>query len=287
MSIEVARETARGRSRFRLFGTAWVGASIVAFWIAMAIGGPWLAPYDQGTLVSDNIFDPIGSQFLLGTDYLGRDMLSRLLAGARTTLGLAGVGTALAIVIGAPLGMLAAVIGGWVDMALSRAVDALLSIPTLLFGLMIVAAIGSYIPVLLVAAALAYAPGHFRLARALSMDMNVMDFVEVARARGESSWWIARQEILPNIIMPLLTDIGLRFVFVVLFMSGLSFLGLGVQPPDADWGAMVRENLAGLSYGYAAAIIPATAIASLTIGMNLLIDSLSAGAGRNISRGDA
>jgi peptide/nickel transport system permease protein len=287
MSIGSAGDTAPTRRRLRLSGTAWVGASIVAFWIAMAIGGPWLAPYDRGTLVSDNIFDPIGSQFLLGTDYLGRDMLSRLLAGARTTLGLAGVGTALAVLIGAPLGMLAAVIGGWVDMALSRAVDALLSIPTLLFGLVIVAAIGSYIPVLLLAAALAYAPGHFRLARALSMDMNVMDFVEVARARGESTWWIARQEILPNIIMPLLTDIGLRFVFVLLFMSGLSFLGLGVQPPDADWGAMVRENLSGLSYGYAAALVPATALASLTIGINLVIDSLSARTGRNISRGGA
>jgi peptide/nickel transport system permease protein len=287
MSIEVAGESAPARRRLRLSGTAWVGASIVAFWIAMAIGGAWLAPYDQGTLVSDNIFDPIGSRFLLGTDYLGRDMLSRLLVGARTTLGLAGIATALAIFIGAPLGMLAAVIGGWVDMALSRAVDALLSIPTLLFGLVIVAAIGSYIPVLLVAAALAYAPGHFRLARALSMDMNVMDFVEVARARGESPWWIARQEILPNIVMPLLTDFGLRFVFVVLFLSGLSFLGLGVQPPDADWGSMVRENLAGLSYGYAAALIPATAIASLTIGINLVIDSLSARAGRDISRDGA
>jgi len=287
MTIEAAAYTAPTRRRLRLSGTAWVGASIVAFWIAMAIGGPWLAPYDRGTLVSDNIFDPIGSQFLLGTDYLGRDMLSRLLAGARTTLELAGAGTALAILIGAPLGMLAAVIGSWVDMALSRAVDALLSIPALLFGLVIVAAIGSYIPVLLLAAALAYAPGHFRLARALSMDMNVMDFVEVARARGESTWWIARQEILPNIIMPLLTDIGLRFVFVLLFMSGLSFLGLGVQPPDADWGAMVRENLSGLSYGYAAALVPATALASLTIGINLVIDSLSAGTGHNISRGGA
>lgn len=287
MSVEVADDVAPTPRRLRLSGTGWVGASIVAFWIAMAIAGPWLAPYDRGTLVSNNIFDPMGSRFLLGTDYLGRDMLSRLLAGARTTIGLAGVGTALAILIGAPLGMLAAVIGGWVDMALSRAIDALLSIPTLLLGLMMVAAIGSYIPVLLLAAALAYAPGHFRLVRALSMDMNVIDFVEVARARGESTWWIARREILPNIIMPLMTDIGLRFVFVVLFMSGLSFLGLGVQPPDADWGAMVRENLAGLSYGYAAALVPATAIASLTIGLNLVVDSLSAGVGRNISRGRA
>ena len=287
MSIKGVEEIAPIRRRLPRTRTAWVGASIVIFWIAMAIGGQWLAPYDRGTLVSDNIFDPIGSRFLLGTDYLGRDMLSRLLVGARATLGLAGIGTALAVFIGAPLGMLAAVMGGWVDMTLSRTVDALLSIPTLLLGLVIVAAVGSYIPVLLLAVVLAYAPGHFRLARALSMDLNVMDFVEVARARGEAPWWIARQEILPNIVMPLLTDFGLRFVFVVLFLSGLSFLGLGVQPPDADWGAMVRENLAGLSYGYAAALIPAIAIASLTIGINLVVDSLSAGAGRNISRDGA
>jgi peptide/nickel transport system permease protein len=284
MNVEVSGETASIRRRIPLPGTAWVGMSIVAFWIAMAIGGPWLAPYDQSALVSDNIFDPIGSQFLLGTDYLGRDMLSRLLGGARTTLGLAGAGTALAVFIGATLGMLAAVIGGWVDAALSRAVDALLSMPSLLLGLVIVGAIGSDTPVLLLAATLAYAPGHFRLARALSMDVNAMSFVEVARARGESSWWIARREILPNIVMPLLADVGLRFVFVILFMGGLSFLGFGVQPPDADWGSMARENLAGLPYGAAAALLPATAIASLTIGMNLLIDSLSARAGRNVSR---
>lgn len=287
MSVEFVEAAVPARHRLRLSGTAWVGAGIVLFWIVMAIVGPWLAPYDQGALASDNIFDPIGSRFLLGTDYLGRDMLSRLLYGARTTLGLAVAGTALAILIGASLGLLAAVVGGWVDMALSRAVDALLSIPTLLFGLVIVAAIGSAVPVLLLAAAVAYAPGHFRFARALGMDINVMDFVEVARARGESTWWIARKEILPNIIMPLMTDFGLRFVFVVLFMSGMSFLGLGVQPPDADWGAMVRENLAGLSYGAAAALVPATAIASLTIGMNLVVDSLSARAGRDLSRDGA
>lgn len=287
MSVEAVEHAAPARRRLQLSAGAWIGAGIVIFWMVIAIIGPWIAPYDQGALVSDDIFDPIGSQFLLGSDYLGRDLLSRLLTGARTTIGLAVVATALAIVIGASLGLFAAVTGGWIDLVLSRFVDALLSIPSLMFGLVIVAAIGSSIPVLLLAAALAYAPGHFRFARALGMDLNVMDFVEVARARGESAWWIVGNEILPNAFMPLLTDFGLRFVFIVLFMSGMSFLGLGVQPPDADWGSMVRENLSGLSYGGAGALVPATAIASLAIGMNLVVDSLSARAGRDISGGAA
>lgn len=287
MSVDAVEHAAPARRRLQLSAGAWIGAGIVIFWIVIAIIGPWIAPYDQGALVSDDIFDPIGSQFLLGSDYLGRDLLSRLLTGARTTIGLAVVATALAIIIGASLGLFAAATGGWIDMVLSRFVDALLSIPSLMFGLVIVAAIGSSIPVLLFAAALAYAPGHFRFARALGMDLNVMDFVEVARARGESAWWIVGNEILPNAFMPLLTDFGLRFVFIILFLSGMSFLGLGVQPPDADWGSMVRENLSGLSYGGAGALVPATAIASLAIGVNLVVDSLSARAGRDISGGAA
>ncbi|MFL6702883.1 MAG: ABC transporter permease subunit, partial [Paraburkholderia graminis] len=151
-------------------------------------------------------------------------------------------------------------------------------------ALVVIAAFGSSIPMLTTVAALAYIPGAFRISRSLALNLMGLEYVQVARARGEGLLYIARVEVLPNMIHPMLADFGLRFVFIVLLLSGLSFLGLGVQPPNADWGSLVRENIGGLSEGAPAVLMPAVAIATLTIGMNLLIDNLRR---RSRSHGDA
>ncbi len=222
--------------------------------------------------------------FYLGTDYIGRDTLSRILFGARNTIGISLAATLLAYLFGITLGILAAVKGGWIDMGISRINDAILALPTIMLGLIVIAAFGSSIPVLVGTAALIYATSVFRIARALGQDIMVQDFVEAAHARGEGVWWIIRAEVLPNAAMPLATDFGLRLVFVVLFISSLSFLGLGIQPPASDWGSMVRENLQGLTYGSYAAIWPAISIASFTIAINLIVDDISAKSGGSLAK---
>ena len=210
----------------------------------------------------------------MGTDYLGRDIFSRIIMGARYTVGISLAAVTLACTIGVLLGMIAAVAGGWFDMILSRFLDAYNGIPALLFGLVVVAAVGSSIPVLILTLTAIYMPGSYRFARALAVNINTMDFVTVARARGEGTGYLILREIFPNILGPVLADLGLRFVFIVLVLSGLSFLGLGVKPPNADWGALVRENIEGLSFGAPAVIFPSIAIASLTISVNMFIDNL-------------
>jgi peptide/nickel transport system permease protein len=262
------------RPRWRISIAGLVGLVIVLFWMVMALIGPAIAPHDIGAIVSPDVFAPISAAFPLGTDYLGRDMLSRVLYGARYTVGVALVATLLACSAGAALGLIAAGVGGWVDAVLSRALDTLISIPGKMFALLMVAAFGSDIPLLIMMAAIIYTPGSYRIARSLAVNINAMDYVQVARARGEGLGYITRVEILPNIIAPVLADFGLRFVYVVLLLSSMSFLGLGVQPPAADWGSLVRENVIGLDSGAAAVVTPALAIATLTIGINLLIDNL-------------
>jgi peptide/nickel transport system permease protein len=220
----------------------------------------------------------------LGTDYLERDIFSRIIWGARTTIGISVVATLLAYLFGVTLGIAAAVSGGWTDMGLSRVNDAILSLPTIMLGLLIVVALGASIPVLIGTAAVIYASSVFRIARALGQDIMVMDFVEAARARGEGLWWVITREVLPNAAMPLATDFGLRLVFVVLFISSMSFLGVGIQPPAADWGSMVRQNLEGLGYGSYAAVWPALAIATFTIAVNLIVDDISAEEGGSLAK---
>jgi peptide/nickel transport system permease protein len=258
--------------RMNLVGMA--GFAIIAFWAIIALIAPWITPYPVGAIVDFDYFGPMSQQFWLGSDYLGRDMLSRILMGARYTVGISLVAVTIACFSGVVLGMIAAVSGGWVDTLLSRFLDAMNSIPSKLFGLVVVAAVGSSIPVLVLTLAVIYTPGSYRFARALAVNINTMDFITVARARGEGTLYLVASEILPNIVGPVLADLGLRFVFIVLLLSGLSFLGLGVQPPYADWGALVRENIGGLPFGAPAVIFPSIAIATLTISVNLLIDNL-------------
>jgi peptide/nickel transport system permease protein len=260
--------------RLRLPVTGAVGLAVLVFWLFVAVLAPWIAPYSDGHVVSPDVLGPMTWAFPFGTDYLGRDMLSRVLLGARITVGVSAVATLLACVAGVTLALAAAVRGGWVDAVLSRVLDAIISLPSLLFGLVVVASLGASMGVLIATAAVIYTPGAYRTARSLAVNINALDFVAVARARGEGTWFIMREEILPNLLLPVLTDFGLRFVYVVLLLSGLSFLGLGIQPPYADWGSLVRENLEGLVDGSPAVIMPAVAIATLTIAVNLLIDNL-------------
>ena len=257
-----------------LSGSGLCGLAIVVFWVLVALLGPLAAPHGVGAVVADDSFAPMSAQFPLGSDYLGRDVLSRILYGARYTIGLAFAAALLASILGTALGLFAALSGRWSDEIASRLLDALSCIPSKIFALVMVAAFGSSVPLLLLTAALSYLPGAYRIARSLAVSLSLVDYVQAARARGEGRVYIACAEILPNMIHPMLADFGLRFVFVVLLLSGLSFLGLGVQPPAADLGSLVRENLSGLAEGAPAVIMPALAIATLTIGVNLVIDSL-------------
>jgi peptide/nickel transport system permease protein len=251
-----------------------IGGVLVGIWLLVALIGPALAPHSVGAIVSYEVFEPLNAQHPLGTDYLGRDMLSRVLYGTRLTVGLALVAALLASLTGTALALFATVSGRWIDETLSRALDALICIPSKIFALVMVAALGSSLPVLALTAAITYVPGAFRIARSLAVNINAMDYVQVARARGEGRLYIAWTEVLPNMLHPMLADFGLRFMFNVLLLSGLSFLGLGVQPPYADLGSLVRENISGLPEGAPAIVLPAVAIATLTIGVNLVIDSL-------------
>jgi peptide/nickel transport system permease protein len=251
--------------------TALIGLLLTFGFLVMALFAPWLAPYPMSESVGDMWMGP-SAEFWLGTDNLGRDLLSRLIHGARTTMTIAALATALAFSIGSVLGILAAVYGGWVDQLISRGVDIVMSIPTLIFALVILSVMPSTVLMLIVIMGVLDSTRVFRISRAVAVNINVMDFVEAARLRGEGKGWIIFREILPNALTPLVAELGLRFIFAVLFLSSLSFLGLGVQPPEADWGSMVRENRQGIVFGVPAALIPAAAIALLAISVNLVAD---------------
>jgi peptide/nickel transport system permease protein len=259
--------------------TGWLGLAVIAFWAAAAIFGPAMLS-QAGDIGGAEVFAPMSTAHWLGTDYLGRDMLARVIEGARYTVGVAFLATLLASGTGTLLALLAAASGRWIDSTLSRALDTMTAIPSKMFALLMVAGFGSSVQMLIVTAAIIYVPGAYRMARALAVNINALDYVTVARARGEGTGYVMLQEILPNITGPMLADFGLRFVYVVLLLASLSFLGLGIQPPEADWGSLVRENIETLASGGAAVIAPSIAIASLTIAVNLVIDNLPGRAAR-------
>lgn len=277
------------KARFRPSITGWIGIVVVTFWVFIAIFGSILAPFGENDLPFPDDYSEFQAPregAPLGTDVEDRDILSRIMYGAGRTLGISFAATIMAYALGVILGICAAVSGPKVDMVMSRINDAFLSLPTIMLGLVVVAAVGSSIPVLIATAGMIYATVVFRLARALGMEIMVMDFVEAAKVRGEGRWWIITREIWPNAAMPLITDFGLRLIYVILFISSLSFLGLGVQPPQADWGSMVRENLGALQYGQSIipVLAPALAIATLTVAINLVVDDVSAHAGGRLSK---
>ncbi len=250
---------------------AWIGLVFTSLFLICAIFAPLIAPYGNGEIVGD-VWEPMSSTYLLGTDNLGRDLLSRMIYGARITIFIAVMATALSFSLGSILGFTAAVVGGWFDTLMSRFVDLLMSIPTLIFALVVLSVLPTNILTLVLVMGILDSTRVYRLSRAVAVDINVMDFVEAAKLRGEGRGWIIFREILPNALSPLVSELGLRFIYAVLFLSALSFLGLGVQPPDADWGGIVKENKDGIVFGIAAALIPAGAIAALAISVNLVAD---------------
>jgi peptide/nickel transport system permease protein len=251
--------------------SARIGLGIILLNVAICILAPVISPYGETAVVGD-VWEGWSDRYPMGTDHLGRDLLTRLFYGARNTISIALLITSLAFTMGIFLGFLAAVVGGWLDMALSRIVDIVMAFPSLIFALIVLSVLGTSVPILIGVIALLSSTRVYRLSRAIAMDIEVMEYVEVARLRGEGLGWIMGHEILPNALPPLVAEFGLRFCFVFLFISALSFLGLGIQPPTADWGSMVRENAGAITFGILTPLFPAGAIAFLTIGVNLIVD---------------
>ncbi len=257
--------------------SAWFGMIVVAAYLFTALFAPLLAPYGEAEIFPQP-FAPWSSEFIFGTDQIGRDILSRLIYGARNTMGIALMTTLLSFLVGGSLGLIAAINRSWLDQLLSRSVDVLMAIPSLIFALMLLSIFGSTIVSLIVIIALLDSTRVFRLTRSVAVNVAVMDYVEAARLRGEGLGWIMRKELLPNILPPLIAEFGLRFSFVFLTIAALSFLGVGIQPPTADWGSMVRENASLIQFAKydlkagLTPLLPAAAIALLTIAVNFIVD---------------
>ena len=253
--------------------TAWIGIIGIAIAFICALFAPWIAPYGETQVVGD-VWAPADANYVFGLDNLGRDILSRLIYGARTTLLVASAATIISFSLGVILSFTAAVSRGLIDTVFSRFNDLMMSIPTLIFALVVLAVLPQNIIVLILVMAILDSTRVYRLGRAVALDVAVMEFVEAAKLRGEGKLWIIFREILPNTLSPLLAEFGLRFAFSILFLSTLSFLGLGIQPPAADWGGMVKDNKDGIIFGISAALIPGAAIATLAICVNLVVDWL-------------
>lgn len=251
--------------------TAGFGMLVILLYVLVALFAPLIAPYAEREVVGAQ-FLPWDSTHVFGTDNLGRDTLSRLIYGARNTVGIAFATTALAFAMGSILGLLAATVGGWPDQILSRIVDILMAIPALIFSLLLLTIFGTSVPTLILVIATIDSTRVFRLARSVALNIVVMDYIEAAKLRGEGLWRLITREILPNALAPLVAEFGLRFCFVFLAISALSFLGVGVQPPTADWGSMVRENAALITFGDVTPLLPAGAIALLTVAVNFVVD---------------
>jgi len=309
--------------------TAAFGMFVIFTYAIAGLFAPVIAPHGEAEVIS-SAFAPPDANMLLGADQLGRDMFSRIIYGTRNTVSLALFGTSLAFVLGAMAGLLAAVKGRWFDQLMGRFSDIIMSIPSLIFALLMLSIFGGSLAgpttsfwlvftfagvvgllftaaaaygalgwvvglaaaaagaalfalgttalfnpsevILIVVVAVIYSPRVFRLTRAVAGNIVVMDYIEAAKLRGERDWYLIRREILPNSTAPLVAEFGLEFVFVFLLIAGLSFLGLGIQPPTADWGSMVRENATLISFGDITPLIPAAAIALLTVAVNFVVD---------------
>ena len=257
--------------------TARFGLIVVSLYIFVALFAPWLAPYGESQ-VFPAPYEPWSEKFVFGTDQIGRDILSRLIYGARNTVGIAVATTFLSFLIGGALGLAAAINQSWLDQLLSRSVDVLMAIPSLIFALVLLSIFGTNVVNLVIIIAVLDSTRVFRLTRAVAINVVVMDYVEAARLRGEGIGWIMRREILPNILPPLIAEFGLRFCFVFLTIAALSFLGVGIQPPTADWGSMVRENASLIQFAQydikagLTPLLPAAAIALLTVAVNFVVD---------------
>lgn len=254
--------------------SAKFGMVVTLAYALVAIFAPLLAPYGEIEVVSRVPFDGWSAKHLLGTDQLGRDFLSRLIYGARNSISIALVTTLISFSIGCLLGVFSALVGGLVDQAIARFVDAVMSVPELIFILMILSIFGSSIPNLILIIAVLTSTRFFRISRAAALNVGDLDFVEAAKVRGERLIWIAINEVFPNILPLMLSELGMRFCFIFLSIAALSFLGVGIQPPTAEWGAMVRETSPLINMGDITPLIPAAAISFLAIAVNFVVDWL-------------
>jgi len=256
-----------------------IGLGLVAFWVLMALLAPFAAPFDP--LATLQPFAEPGTAytegegvFWLGTDQLGRDILSRIVWGARTVLLYALLATASAYVLGIAMGLAAGYLRGWTDDVLSRISDIILSFPVLVLYVIIIAQFGASAINIVFAIVFASGPGIMRIVRGLTLDLRSREYVAAAETRGESATWIMLVEILPNARGPLIVDACLRLGYVVITIGVLGFLGLGLPPPDPDWGGMVNETRTmALAFPHMT-VIPCIAISSLILGFNLLADGL-------------
>ena len=257
--------------------SAWFGMIVVAAYVIVALFAPWLAPYGEAQIFAEP-FAPWNQTHRFGTDQIGRDILTRLIYGARNTMGIALVTTLLSFLIGGGLGLVAAINRSWLDQLLSRTVDVLMAIPSLIFALVLLSIFKPSVVSLILIIAVLDSTRVFRLTRAVAINVVVMDYVEAARLRGEKLGWIMKKEILPNIMPPLVAEFGLRFSFVFLTIAALSFLGVGIQPPTADWGSMVRDNASLIQFAQydlkagITPLLPAAAIGLLTVAVNFVVD---------------
>jgi peptide/nickel transport system permease protein len=251
--------------------SAWFGMFVIAFYVFIAIFSPLIAPYGEAEIIGKAYEHPSANHWF-GTDQIGRDVLSRVMFGARNTIGIALLTVMISFAIGGVLGVYAAVTRGWLDQILSRLVDILMSIPVLIFSLMLLAMFGKELYNLILILAVLDSTRVYRLARNTALSVAVQDFVEAARLRGEKLPWIVLREIVPNILPPLIAEFGLRFCFVFLTISALSFLGVGIQPPTADWGSMVADSKTMITFGRVQPLIPAASIALLTVAVNFVVD---------------
>ncbi len=253
--------------------TAGFGMLVITIYIICAVFAPLIAPYGEAAILTSS-YEPWTSTYLLGTDNLGRDVFSRLIYGARNTVGIAFLITALAFLMGTTAGIYAALKGGLIDQVMSRLVDVLMAIPSLIFSLLMLTIFGTSVISLVLVIAAIDSTRVFRLARSVAVNIVQLDYIEAAKLRGEKTSYMISREILPNAMAPLAAEFGLRFCFVFLMISALSFMGLGLQPPTADWGSMVRDNADLISFGDITPLIPAGAIALLTIAVNFVVDWL-------------
>ena len=254
---------------------ATVGLSILLFWAVVAAFAPWLAPYDPTAIHFETLGNPSPSAaHPFGTDVTGRDLLSRLIHGARTTYVVVPLAIGSAFLVGGIAGMAAGWYGGWTDVLVSRAGDVMLAFPALVLYVILITAFGPSLWNIVIAVTLAYAPGVARLMRGQVLSVKGQDYVLAARAGGERGPWIMAVEILPNVGAPLVVDLCLRAGYTVILIGTLGFLGLGLPPPTPDWGGMVVEGVNFLSIHPHMALLPAAAVTSVVVACNLLADGL-------------
>jgi peptide/nickel transport system permease protein len=251
-----------------------LGLAIVLLILLVVVAGPWLAPYNPDAFSPLNRYKAPNAQFWLGADQYGRDILSRLLTGARATVLLAVIATALGTMLGAIIGTASAFLGGRADEAIMRSVDAVMAIPSLLFALLIVNLFGKSSVNALLAIGIAFAPGMARVTRSVALAVRKQDYVNAAIARGESSLYIVAREMLPNVVAPIIVEMTIRIAFAVMLFATLSFLGLGAQPPAPEWGLMVAEARRFMHLSPWMILWPSLAVAGVAIGFNLLGDGL-------------